>query len=340
MNADDSYDLRNAEKITVLILGGTRFVGRHIVECLVRRGHRVVCFHRGQTTWMLPAEVEERLGDRNEDLSAVSSEHWDAIVDTSCYRAEQMQRSLELHTDRYLLISTVSVYRDLAHRGITEDAPTIETFDPSDQAASYGGNKAACERLLVERHPKRHIILRPGLIAGRWDGTGRFTYWCERLLRGGRVLAPGTASGPVQFIDATDIARFVEHVLATQSVGTFNVVGPAAPTTIGQLLDACAEVAAERGAPPATIVWADGAFLSEHGVEGWMDMPVWLDDPQYAGLLEIDNAKALAAGLETCPIADTVRSVLDWTHTEPIATKAGISAEREAELLEKLPDAL
>jgi 2'-hydroxyisoflavone reductase len=322
--------------VNVLILGGTRFVGRHLVECLVRSGHRVVCFHRGQTTFTLPAEVEERLGDRNEDLGAVSSEPWDAIVDTSCYRAEQMQRSLELRTDRYLMISTVSVYRDLAVRGISEEAPTIETFDPSDAAASYGGNKAACERLLIERHPERHLILRPGLIAGRWDGTGRFTYWCDRLLRGGSVLAPGTPSGPVQFIDAADLAQFAEHALATQSAGIFNVVGPAAPTTMRQLLDACALVAAERGAPPATIVWADGAFLAEHGVEAWVDMPLWLDDSQYAGLLEIDNAKALAAGLKTRGIAETVRSVLDWARTEAPATSVGLPAEREAELLEKL----
>ena len=250
-----------------------------------------------------------------------------------------MRRSLELRTDRYLLISTVSVYRDLALRGVSEEAPTIETFDPSDEAASYGGHKAACERLLIERYPGRHLILRPGLIAGRWDGTGRFTYWCERLLRGGRVLAPGAASRPVQFIDAADLAGFAERALATQRGGIFNVVGPAAATSMGQLLEACAGVATERGAPAATFVWADGAFLAEHGVEPWLDMPLWLDDSRYAGLLEIDNAKALAAGLETRPIAETVRSVLDWTQTETPATRVGISAEREAQLLEMLRQA-
>ena len=108
---------------------------------------------------------------------------------------------------------------------------------------------------------------------------------------------------------------------------------------MGELLDACARVAAERGAPPATFVWADGAFFAEQGVEPWLDMPLWLDDSRYAGLLEINNAKALAAGLETRPIAETVRSVLDWTQTEAPATKAGVSAEREAQLLEKLREA-
>ena len=212
----------------------------------------------------------------------------------------------------------------------------IETFDPSDEASRYGGNKAACERLLIEHRPAQHIILRPGLIAGRWDSTGRFTYWCERLLRGGRVLAPGTANRPVQFIDAVDLARFAERALAIRYAGTFNVVGPAVPTTMGQLLDACTLIAEERGAPPATIVWADGAFLVAHGVGQWLEMPLWLDEPQYAGLLEIANTKALAAGLETRPITETVRSVLDWTRTEAPSTSVGLSGEREAQLLEKL----
>ena len=176
--------------MNVLILGGTRALSAATSSNVsVRSGHRVVCFHRGQTTWTLAAEVEERFGDRNEDLGAVSSERWDAIVDTSCYRPEQIRRSLELRTDRYLLISTVSAYRDLAARGISEEAPTIETFDPSDEAASYGGNKAVCERLLIERHPGRQLILRPGLIAGRWDGTGRVSYGWERRFRGGRVFS-------------------------------------------------------------------------------------------------------------------------------------------------------
>lgn len=320
----------------VLVLGGTRFLGRHLVDCFSRRGHRVVCFHRGQTTCTLPSEVEERLGDRNDDLGAVASESWDAIVDTSGYRPEQTQRSLELRTERYLFISTVNVYRDLSHPGVAEEAPTIETFDPSDAAASYGGNKAACERMIVERYPEAHAILRPGLIVGQWDPTGRFTYWCERFLRGGNVLAPGPPERPVQFIDAVDLARFAAHLLETERCGIFNVAGPEPPATMGSLLDACARVVAERKAPSATIAWADRAFLAEHGVEEWTELPLWLDDPQFAGILDIDNRRALAAGLETRPIAETVRSALDWQRPEAPAVKVGLSAEREAQLLAAL----
>ncbi|HMF29060.1 MAG TPA: NAD-dependent epimerase/dehydratase family protein, partial [Candidatus Cybelea sp.] len=195
--------------MNVLVLGGTRFLGRHIVEQLANDGHRVVCFHRGETRALLPEGVEERYGDRNADLNGVAAASWDAIVDTCVYRPEQMQRSLELRTGRYVMISTVNVYADLSLPRIAETAPLIEAFDPADEAAAYGGNKAACERLVMERYPRESVVLRPGLIAGRWDPTGRFTYWCDRLLRGGRVLAPGEPKRFVQFVDASDIAAFV-----------------------------------------------------------------------------------------------------------------------------------
>lgn len=320
--------------MNVLVLGGTRFVGRHIVERLAASGHRIVCFHRGQTMCVLPDGVEERRGDRNEDLSAVSVDQWDAIVDTSGQRPEQLQRSLELRTQRYLFVSTVNVYRDLSVGNVSEEAPTIKTFDEDDEAAGYGGNKAACERLVLELYPHQSVVFRPGLIAGRWDGSGRFTYWCERFLRGGRVLAPGAPSRPVQFIDAADLAHFAEHVLANDIGGVFNVAGPAAPTTMERLLHQCALAAAERGAPLATVTWANDEFLLERGVQEWLELPLWLTDPRYAGILEISNAKALGAGLRPRPIAETVRAVLDWSHAEPCANGAAISAERESALLD------
>ncbi|MBV9333868.1 MAG: NAD-dependent epimerase/dehydratase family protein [Candidatus Eremiobacteraeota bacterium] len=322
--------------MNVLVLGGTRFLGRHIVEALASNGDRVVCFHRGETRSPLPAGVEERYGDRNVDLSIVAAERWDAIVDTSCQRPEQMERSLGLRTDRYVFISTVNVYADLSRRGITESAPTVEAFDPADEAASYGGNKAACERLLLRRYPREGLVLRPGLIVGKWDPTGRFTYWCSRLARGGRVLAPGDPSRPIQFIDAADIADFVTRAFANETTGTFTIVGPAAPMTMGQLLEVCASVAAARVAPAAEIFWADDTFLLERNVAQWTELPLWLAEPQYAGILELNNAKALAAGLHTRPAAQTIAAVLDWIENDPGAVQAGMTAEREAGLLDEL----
>jgi nucleoside-diphosphate-sugar epimerase len=318
--------------MNVLILGGTRFLGRHIVDRLAASGHRIVCFHRGRTTCALPEGVDERLGDRNEDLGAVSGERWDAIVDTSGQRPEQLRRSLELGTERYLFVSSVSAYRDLSAGNIGEEAPTIEEFDPADDAQSYGGNKAGCERLVLESYPSGGIIFRPGLIAGAWDGSGRFTYWCERFLRGGHVLAPGAPSRPVQFVDAADVADFAEPILSNGTAGVFNVAGPAELATMEQLLRVCARVAAERGAPPAAVTWADDEFLLERGVQEWLELPLWLTDPQFAGILEVKNAKALAAGLRPRAIAQTINAALDWK-PESRAANVGMSPEREAELL-------
>jgi len=317
----------------ILVLGGTRFLGRHIVERLALCGHRVVCFHRGQTRAALPAGVEERYGDRNAGLDAIVGEPWDAVVDTCCYRPEQMRATLKLRTDRYLLISTANVYADLSHPHLAETAPTIETFDPNDEAASYGGNKAACERLLVQSRIGKALVFRAGLIAGTWDPTGRFTYWCRRLLRGGSVLAPGDSGRPIQYIDAADLAAFAEHALAADLEGAFNVVGPASRTSMAELLDACASVAAGRAAPPATIVWVNEELLLQQGVEEWSELPLWLTDPNFAGILQLDNSRALNAGLTPRPTVDTVRAVLDWLARDGDAAPAGMLPEREAELL-------
>ena len=319
--------------MNVLALGGTRFVGRHIAGELTRGGHRVVCFHRGVTKCELPQNVEERFGDRSVDLNTVSGEYWDAILDVNCYEPEQMRRSVELRANWYLMISSVNVYSDLSIRGVSENAATMESFDSDDPSLQYGGKKAACERLLLERYPQRSTILRPGLIVGKWDYTGRFAYWCGRMLRGGRVLAPGPCDRLIQFIDAADLARFAERAVANQIHGIFNVVGPAKPTTIETLLNDSASAAAERGAPDSTIAWADEAFLLENNVQPWTEMPLWLPDAQWRGVLEINNAKALAAGLNLRPIRETVRSVMDWLPANEIPQNIGTSPARESELL-------
>jgi 2'-hydroxyisoflavone reductase len=321
--------------MNILVLGGTRFIGRHIVERLSLGGHRIVCFHRGESACELPIGVEQRYGDRNESLSAVAAEHWDAIVDTSGYRPEQLEPSLELNADRYLFISTANVYRDLTVPGVSEASPTFESFDPSDEAAAYGGYKAACERMVMERYPTQSIIFRPGLVAGRWDYTGRVTYWCRRFLRGGTVLAPDSPSRRIQLIDAGDIAAFAAHALSNKATGVFNTVGPAGPVTMADFLRQCELVAAERGAPRATIVWVDGAFLLSHGVQEWTEMPLWLTDKQFAGILEMKNTKALAAGLELRPFADTARSVLDSAEETPLRSSVGLAPEREVTLLDE-----
>jgi 2'-hydroxyisoflavone reductase len=320
----------------ILVLGGTRFLGRHIVEALAAGGHRVVCFHRGESSAELPAGVEERFGDRNADLAAVSADAWDAIVDVAAYDPAQLERSLGLRCKRYLFISTVSVYRDFSRPGITEDSPVYESFDASDEVQVYGGNKAACERLINERFKERATILRPGLIAGPWDYTGRFTYWCERAVRGGDFIAPAPAGARVQFVDARDVSRFAALALERNISGTFNVVGPQDATTMEEFIEACRQAAAERGAPPSRAMWIHSAQLSERGVQEWTEMPLSISDPAYRGIMQVDNGKARAAGLNLRETDETVAATMDWIAGHPeFAGRAGLSPQRERELLDE-----
>lgn len=318
----------------ILVLGGTKFLGRHIVEAVAAAGRPTVRFHRGQTQADLPAGVDERFGDRNADVSSIAGETWDAVIDVAGYEPSNLERTLELRCDRYVFISTVSVYRDFSEIGITEESPVYESFDASDEMQRYGGNKAASERLVRERFGDRATILRPGLIVGPWDPTGRFSYWCERAMRGGKYVAPLPSDRIVQFVDARDVARFVARVIDRDTGGTFNVVGPGEATTMGGLVDTCERAAKARGAPAGEPVWCDPTFLLERGVEPWSDLPLWLPGDDMRGMLEVDRGKADAAGFELRPVLETVRATMDWLTAHPEFTaRAGLTPEREAELL-------
>lgn len=318
----------------ILVLGGTKFLGRHIVEALAAAGHQTVRFHRGSTVCELPPGVEERLGDRNGDVSAIAGQVWDAVIDVAAYEPSNVERTLELQCGRYVFISTVSVYRDFSETGITEESPVYQTFDPNDEAQRYGGNKAACERLVRERFADRATILRPGLIVGPWDPTGRFSYWCERAMRGGAFVAPSPSDQIVQFVDARDVARFVECVIARDAGGTFNVVGPVETTTMGDLIDDCVRAAKERGAPAAEPVWCDASFLLDRGIEPWSDLPLWLPGDDMRGMQQVDRSRALAAGLVLRSAPETVGATMDWLTAHPeFWSRAGLSPEREGELL-------
>ncbi len=318
----------------ILVLGGTKFLGRHIVEALADAGRPTVRFHRGNTTCELPPGVEERLGDRNDDVSAIAQDSWDAVIDVAAYEPGNLERTLELRCSRYLFISTVSVYRDFSQIGITEESPVYESFDETDEAQRYGGNKAACERLVRRRFGDRATILRPGLIVGPWDPTGRFSYWCERAMRGGKFVAPLPADRIVQFVDARDVARFVERIVVHAIDGTLNVVGPKKTTTMGDLVDTCSRAAKERGASHAEPVWCDATFLLERGVEPWSDLPLWLPGEDMRGMLQVDRSKADAGGLALHSARETVEATMDWLSAHPeFASRAGLTPEREAELL-------
>jgi 2'-hydroxyisoflavone reductase len=315
------------QSMNVLVLGGTRFVGRHIVERLARTGHLVTRFHRGRTAAVLPDGVQDCLGDRDESLDTAAYRTWDAIVDVNAYHAAQVHTSLKLSSRWYVLVSSLSVYADLSQPGVTEAAPVITQWADDDAAAKYGGEKAQCEALVREKYGDRCTILRLGIVAGPYDWTGRFSYWCDRAMRGQPFVVPEPRDQPIAFVDARDAAVFAERVLSERVAGTFNVVGPKKHLTMSGLVASCCAAARERGVESSAPLWVAPATLLERGVEPWTDIPLWLDDEKYAGLFSADKRKALASGYAPRPVEETICAVNDWLadSAEARATVAGFA---------------
>jgi nucleoside-diphosphate-sugar epimerase len=323
--------------MNVLVLGGTQFVGRHVVEALARGGHAVTRFHRGHTNCEAPPNVTDRLGDRNGDLSRIAAQEWDAVVDVNAYEPHQVERTVALRTQRYVFISTVSVYADPSVPGIREDAPTIASVaHDADAGAIYGANKAACERVVARVFPEA-FVLRPGLIAGPYDPTDRFTYWCERALRGGPFVAPEPKGQPVQFVDVRDVASFVALGIERNLCGTYNVVGPRETTNMSGFIDDLTAVANDEGIADLSAVWIDREALLGDDVKPWTELPLWLPLAMEAGILTIDNGAARAAGLTLRPARETIRATMEWVKgLDPDRVRrAGMTPEREAHVLER-----
>lgn len=319
----------------LLILGGTVFLGRHIAEAALARGHNVTLFNRGRHAPDLFPEAEKLRGDRDGDLSALQGRTFDAVIDTSGYRPEQVRTVVNALAGRdphYTFISSISVYRGF---------PPGRSYDAGDPLAEgnegYGALKARCEEALEAKLPGGVAHVRPGLIAGPYDPTDRFTYWPRRISQGGEVLAPGRPERPVQLIDARDLADWCVRLAETRTTGAFNAVGPAARLTMGEVLEACREIT--PGA--ARLTWVPDANLVAAGVNAWTEMPLWIpeNDPGYGGMLLGSNEGAVAAGLRFRPIAETIRATLAWDvreggpRSEPPLRVIPISREREAAIL-------
>lgn len=327
----------------LLILGGTVFLGRHLVEAALARGHEVTLFNRGQTNPELFPEVERLVGDRDGDLSALADRGFDAAIDTSGYVPRVVRASAELlagSVDQYAFVSSISVYAGFSKIGLTEE-DEVETLaeESEDVRAHYGALKALCEREVVDVFGGRALNVRPGLIVGPHDPTDRFTYWVRRLARGGHVLAPGDPERPVQLIDGRDLAEWMITMAEEGAAGVYNATGPDYRLTMGAMLEACRS--GTRGA--AELVWVGDEFLVEHGVGQWMELPLWVTGSDMAGLLTADISRALAAGLRFRPLTETVRDTHRWdltaegrspgTRAMGSAEGVGLAPEREAELL-------
>jgi 2'-hydroxyisoflavone reductase len=316
----------------LLVLGGTVFLGRHVVAEALSAGHEVTTFTRGQTNPGLFPDAEQLNGDRDGNLDALRGRTWDGVIDTSGFVPRIVRQSGELLRDavgRYVFVSSISAYADLS-RPYDEEAATGELDDPSseDIGLNYGPLKAACERVLDEIYGERTTLVRAGLIAGPYDQTDRFTYWPVRISEGGDVLAPGTPDRPVQFIDARDLARWLIELAVEGPGGPINATGPATPLTMGELLNRLISAIGTD----CRLRWVDSEALISEGVEPWTELPLWLPEPEYAGLPQANIERALDAGLDLRPVEQTAVDTLHWARTAG-EQRETLSREREKELL-------
>ena len=317
----------------LLILGGTRFLGCHLVDAARARGHRLTLFNRGRTAPERYPEVEQLRGDRERDLAPLRGRSWDAVIDTCGYLPRVARLSalaLRDAVDCYLFVSSISVYAQSSVAGQDETAARalLPAPDCDDIPGYYGALKAACEDEVLAVYRERAILLRPGLIVGPLDPTGRFTYWVQRVARGGTVLAPADPDYPVQFVDGRDLAEFALSLVEQRRGGAFNATGPATPLTLGGFLAHCQRALRAE----AEIVWPDKAFLASRGVAPWTELPLYAGDDD-RGMNQISIERALAAGLRFRPLDDTCRDTARWASGCPLPVGVGLSAEREAELL-------
>jgi 2'-hydroxyisoflavone reductase len=329
-------------KLRVLILGGTGFLGPHFVEALQAGGHAVTLFNRGKSNPGLFKHLETLIGDRDGKLDALKGHDWDVVIDDSGYVPRHVKLSADLlkdHVRQYIFISTISVYGTFPKPGLNEDdavAPVPDAKVEEVTGATYGGLKVGCEQVVESTYGSRSTIVRPHVVVGPGDSTDRFTYWVARVARGGQVLAPGSPSDPVQFIDVRDLAAFVRRCAEQRPPGRFNACLPPGAHTMGELLDTCKRISGSN----ATFTWADAAFIQANGMMEKGELPIWLPPTgPYSGASMVSSARAVAQGLRFRPLDESVRDTVVLYNKRPAEQRkleAGLKAEREAELLQKL----
>jgi nucleoside-diphosphate-sugar epimerase len=316
----------------LLVLGGTNFLGRAVVEEALALGHEVTLFTRGRTNPHLFPEAEHLTGDRDGDLDALRGRSWDGVVDPSGYVPRVVRQSAELlrdRVDRYVFVSSVSAYAD-ASVPLDEGSPLAELEDPLSESVEehYGALKAACEHVIEEVFGDRSTSVRAGLIVGPHDPTERFTYWPRRLAEGGDVLAPGDPAHAVQFVDVRDLGNWLVHLAEHGPGGALNATGPAERLA---MRDALERIAAAVGGD-ARLHWVDDQTLLDAEVGPWMELPLWLPGREYEGLMEVDVSRALAAGLAFRPLEQTAVDTLAWSR-EAGEQRPTLTREREREVL-------
>ena len=333
----------------LLIIGGTRFLGRHVVTAALARDHEITLFNRG--THSSETSVESIHGDRHTDIGKLRGRRWDAVVDTYGMLPSAVRSAAEVlsdSVDRYIFISSQNAYADVSTPGVTETAPLATltsaqleeayAIDRSGEPAYgklYGGLKALCEQAVEEVMPNRVLIIRPGLIVGPDDYTDRFTYWVARIARGGEVLAPGRPDRFVQFIDVRDLAEWIVRMIEHKETGVYYANSVPKTFTMKNVLDECKAVSQSD----ASFSWASEEFLLQNEVTAWSEMPLWLPEeaaPHLKGFMFVNSDKAVRAGLNFRSLTDTISATLNWYQTDQRKLKAGLESGKEEALLRKL----
>jgi 2'-hydroxyisoflavone reductase len=336
----------------LLIIGGTRFVGRHLMTAALARDHEVTLFNRGN--YSAGPAVETIHGDRHNDsdLAKLKGRRWDVVVDTCGHLPRAVSAAAQVlsgSVDVYVFISSQNAYASVSVPGVDETFPratltteqldqanAIDTAGQPSYGALYGGLKALCELAAEEAMSNRVLTIRPGLIVGPYDYSDRFTYWVARVARGGEVLAPGRPDRFVQFIDARDLAEWIVRMAEQKAAGIYNANHAPEKITMQSVLEEC-KVASDSD---ATFTWASEEFLLQQNVSAWSAMPLWLPEeaaPHLKGFMFINCDKAIAAGLRSRPVGETISDTLSWYQIArpDEELKAGIDSDREQALLRK-----
>ena len=324
----------------LLVLGGSQFVGRWIVETALERGHTLTLFNRGKTNPHLFPNVEKIIGDRDGELDKLNGRTWDAVIDVSGYVPRVVRASAEALKDKvqhYTFVSTISVYdtRENLTPNKDENAPLARLEDETVEeitGETYGGLKVLCEQAVMDVFPDNYLIPRPGLIVGAYDHTQRFPYWVARIAKGGEVLA-FAPEHPIQFIDARDLADWTIQNVEAQTTGIYNLTGPDYPLTIGDMLKAIRDVTRSD----AEMVYVDEAFLQEHEIMPFSDLPFHVPSMEFAQSIFTTNIqKALDTGLTIRPLEDTIQDTWEWRKDLDVPEDGtpGLLANEEGKLLQ------
>ena len=329
-----------AKSGTLLILGGTGFIGPPLTQEALQRGWKVTHFNRGKSAPAGVEHVETLIGDRKGQLDALRGRHWDAVVDDTGFVPKYVKMSAELLAPECgycLFISSISAYASL-EKPNDEHSPTGVLADPETEKVtdeSYGPMKALCEQYTAAAFKGRACIVRPGYIVGPLDRSDRFTYWPVRAARGGEMLAPGTPRDPIQVIDVRDLAAWMMKLVQARTTGYFNAISPPGAISMGELIQSSVQASPAAG---TEVTWVNEDFLAAHWKPDELDLPPWSPmKGEYAGASLTATAAAERTGLRCRPLRETVNDTLAWFRTLPAERqgklRAGLDPQKERDTL-------